>query len=264
MSSDIHPTVIISNSAKIGNNVKIAPYTIIEGEVNIGDNTIIGSHAIIKEYTTIGKNNTIHDGAIIGNLPQDINFDKKTISFLEIGNNNEIREFANLHRSSKENGKTIIKNNCYIMTMGHIAHDCEIEDNVIICSGALMAGYVKIERGTFISGNCVVHQFCSIGEYAMIGGLCAISRDILPYSLTGHGEKPIVYKINFVGMKRAGFTSEEIAEAENMCDIWYKWDKTKKEFLDIYLNDKSLGRISRHIVEFINKSKRGITPKKLI
>ncbi len=262
MSNNIHPTAIISNSAKIGENVTIAPYAIIEGEVSIGDNTTIGAHSIIKEYTTIGKNNIIHDGAILGNLPQDISFDKKTISFLEIGDNNEIREFANIHRASKENAKTIIKNNCYIMATGHIAHDCEVHDNVVICNGALVAGYVRVERGAFISGNCVVHQFCAIGEYAMIGGLCAVSRDILPYALTGHGEAAIVYKLNLVGMRRAGFTSEEISEAENMCNTWYNWNKTKQEFLDLYLNDDSLGKISKHIVEFIQNSKRGITPKK--
>ena len=262
MSNNIHTTAIISDNAKIGKNVEIGPYAIIEGEVSIGDNTRVGSHSVIKEYTTIGKNNIIHSSAVIGDLPQDISFDRNTISFLEIGDNNEIREFANIHRSAKENGKTIIKNNCYIMATGHIAHDCEVDDNVIICNGALVAGHVKLERGVFISGNCVIHQFCSIGEYAMIGGSCAVSRDILPYALTGHGEAAIVYKLNLVGMRRAGFTHEEITEAENMCNTWYTWNKTKQEFLDLYLNDNSLGKISKHIVEFIKNSKRGITPKK--
>ena len=262
MSNNIHSTAIISKSAKIADNVQIGPYAIIEGEVSIGENTTIGAHSVIKEYTTIGKNNIIHDGAILGNLPQDISFDKKTISFLEIGDNNEIREFANIHRASKENAKTIIKNNCYIMATGHVGHDCEVHDNVVICNGALVAGYVRVERGAFISGNVVIHQFCAIGEYAMLGGGCAVNRDILPYALTGHCEPAVVYKLNLVGMRRAGFTSEEISEAENMCNTWYNWNKTKQEFLDLYLNDDSLGKISKHIVEFIQNSKRGITPKK--
>ena len=114
MSNNIHPTAIISDSAKIADTAKIGPYAIIEGEVSIGENTTIGAHSVIKEYTTIGKNNIIHDHAVIGNLPQDIHFDRKTVSFLEIGDGNEIREFANLHRASKENAKTIIKNNLKI------------------------------------------------------------------------------------------------------------------------------------------------------
>ena len=124
MEKEIHETAIISKSAKISEGVKIGPYAVIEGDVNIGENTIIGAHTVIKEYTTIGKNNIIHPHAVLGDLPQDISFDRKKITFLEIGDNNEIREFANLHRASKDNGKTIIKNNCYILATGHVSHDC--------------------------------------------------------------------------------------------------------------------------------------------
>ncbi|WP_288520982.1 acyl-ACP--UDP-N-acetylglucosamine O-acyltransferase [uncultured Brachyspira sp.] len=264
MEKEIHETAIISKSAKISEGVKIGPYAVIEGDVNIGENTIIGAHTIIKEYTTIGKNNIIHPHAVLGDLPQDISFDRKKITFLEIGDNNEIREFSNLHRSSKENGKTIIKNNCYIMATGHVAHDCEINDNVIICNGSLVAGHVRVEKGAFISGNCVVHQFCAIGEYAMISGMAGVGRDILPYALTSHAGEAIVYKLNLVGMRRAGFTSVEISQAEEFYDIWYGWNKTKQEFLDRYLNDNSLNKIAKNIVEFISKSKRGITPKKTV
>ena len=264
MPNNIHSTAIISESAKIADSAQIGPYAIIEGEVNIGENTVIGAHSVIKEYTTIGKNNIVHDHAVIGNLPQDIHFDRKTVTFLEIGDGNEIREFANLHRASKENAKTIIGNNCYIMATGHVAHDCEIQDNVIICNGALVAGHVRVEKGAFISGNCVIHQFCAIGQYAMISGMSAVGRDILPFALTAHAGEAIIYKLNLVGMRRAGFTSEQISQAEEAYDLWYGWNKTKQEFLDTYLNDSSLNDIARSIVEFISKAKRGITPKKTV
>ena len=261
MDDNIHKTAIISVSAKIDSSAKIGPYAIVEGEVNIGENTIIGAHSIIKEYTKIGKNNIIHEHTVIGNLPQDIHFNRKMITFLEIGDNNEIREFANLHRASKENSKTVIGNNCYIMATGHIAHDCEIDDNVIICNGALLAGYVKVGKGAFISGNCVIHQFCSIGKYSMISGMSAVGRDILPFALTDAAGEAIIFKLNLVGMRRAGFTSEDISQAENTYDMWYNWNKTKQEFLDTYLNDNSLSPIAKDIVEFISKSRRGIMPK---
>ncbi len=169
--SNIHSTAIVASDSIIGENVSIGPYAIIEENVRIGDNTSIGAHAIIKAHSYIGENNTIHDNAMLGNLPQDISFDRSKVTHLVIGDNNEFREFCNIHRASVENGKTIIKNNCYFMACSHVAHDCVIEDNVIICNGALVAGHAKVGHNAFISGNVAVHQFCSIGAYAMIGGL---------------------------------------------------------------------------------------------
>lgn len=260
MNNLIHKTAIVSDKSSIGNNVKIDAYAIVEDDVVIGDNTTIGSHAVIKEYTTLGKNNIVHSHSVLGNLPQDIGFDRTKKSYLIIGDNNEFREFSNVHRSCKEEGKTVIGNNCYIMVTGHIAHDCEISDNVIICNGALIAGHVHVGRNVFISGNCVVHQFCSIGAYAMISGLSAVSRDILPYSLTSHGEA-VVYKINIVGLKRAGFSSDDLKEAEFAHDLYYNFSGLKVEFLERYLNDNSLSSIVKELVEFVSKSKRGITPR---
>lgn len=261
MHANIHPTAIVSKNANISDNVKIEAYAIIEDDVNIGENTVIGQHSIIKKYVSLGKNNIIHSHAVIGDLPQDLLFNRENVSFLEIGDDNEIREFSNINRSTKENGKTVIGNGCYIMATGHVAHDCSIADNVVICNGSLIAGHVKLEDNVFISGNCVIHQFCSIGAYAMISGMTAVGRDILPYSLTSHAGEAIIYKINLIGLKRAGFSSEEIKEAENAHDLWYSWNGTKQEFLDRYLNDNSLNKITRGLVEFISKSTRGITPK---
>ncbi len=260
MPSNIHSTAIVSSNAIIGENVAIGAYAIIEDDVRIGDNTSIGSHAIIKSHTYIGNNNTIHDHAMLGNLPQDISFDKNKITHLVIGDNNEFREFCNVHRASADNGKTIIKNNCYIMACGHVAHDCIIEDNVIICNGALVAGYVKVGKNAFISGNVTVHQFCTIGTFAMLGGLTRIPQDILPYSLV-MSTPATVYKLNIVGLRRAGFSSEDIAEANHAHDIWYNWNLTKSDFIARYKDDDSLSSITKEVVNFIIESKRGITPR---
>lgn len=260
MLSTIHPTSLVSKDAIIGDNVNIGAYAIIEEDVQIGEGTKIGSHAIIKAHTYLGKNNIIHDHAMLGNVPQDINFDKNKVTYLIIGDGNEFREFCNVHRSAIDGGKTIIKNNCYIMACGHIGHDCVIENNVVVCNGALLAGYVQVGRNAFISGNTTVHQFCHIGAFAMLGGLTRVPQDILPYSLVAD-TTGTVYKLNIVGMKRGGLTSEQIAEAEHAHNMWYNWSSIKAEFVERYENDDTLSDIAKEIVQFIINSKRGITPR---
>ncbi len=159
MSSGIHKTAIVSDNASIGKNVSIGAYAIIEDDVVIGDNTSIGEYSIIKKYTTMGENNIIHHHTSIGNLPQDISFDRDKITFLKIGNNNEFREFSSIHRASKENESTNIANNCYVMATGHIAHDCQVLDNVIVCNSALWLDMdILVEMLLFR----VIHQYINL------------------------------------------------------------------------------------------------------
>lgn len=259
--SKIDSLAIVSTTASIGQNVEINPYAIIEDDVVIGDNTIIGSHAVIKKYTTLGKNNVVHSHAVLGDIPQDLAFDRNSKTYLTIGDNNIFREFSNVHRASKENSHTRIANNCYMMASSHAGHDCEISDNVIICNGSLLAGHCKVDRNVFISGNCVIHQFSHIGAYVMVSGMAAVPGDILPYTLTTAVGKAASLKINIVGLRRAGFTSEDIKEAELAHAMWYEWSSTRVAFLERYLNDDSLSKITREVVLFISKSTRGIINK---
>lgn len=260
MQANIDRTAIVSVDAELGENVSIGAYAIVEADVRIGDNTTIGSHSIIKEHTYIGRGNIIHSHVMLGNLPQDIAFDRDSITYLEIGDNNEFREFANVHRASLDNSKTIIGNNCYMMANSHVAHDCIVDNNVIMCNGALLGGHVKVGRNAFISGNAVVHQFCAIGAYAMLGGLTGVTQDVLPYSLVMDVPSTL-YKLNLVGLRRGGFTSEDITEVEKAHNMWYNWNSTKAEFISRYQNDNSLSNISREVVDFVVGSKRGIVLK---
>ena len=259
--SKIDSRAIISASASIGENVEIAPYAIIEDDVVIGDGTVIGSHAIIKKYTTLGKNNTVHSHVVLGDTPQDLAFDKTFETYLTIGDNNTFREFSNVHRASKEKSHTKIGNSCYMMASAHVGHDCEISDNVIICNGSLLAGHCKVDRNVFISGNCVVHQFSHIGAYVMVSGMAGVPGDILPYTLTTATGKAQSLKINIVGLRRAGFSSEDLREAELAHAMWYDWPSTRVAFLEKYLNDDSLSKITREIIDFVSKSTRGIISK---
>ncbi len=258
---NIHKTAIVSDKAIIGKNVSIGAFAIVEDDVVIGHDCVIGEYSILKKYTKIGDNNIIHHHVSLGNLPQDIAFDRNKKTFLNIGNNNEFREFANIHRSSIENEATEIANNCYVMATGHIGHDCKVEDNVVVCNSALLAGHVHAGRNSFISGNVSIHQFCHIGAFAMIGGGSAVNQDVLPYSMTPPATKAVLMRLNILGLKRANFSSEDIKDAEAIHDIWYNWNATKQEFLDKYLNDYSISPVYREVVEFISKSTRGIISK---
>ncbi len=260
MAQNIHPTAIVSDDAELGNNVSVGAYAIIEGDVRIGDNTSVGSHAIIKEHTYIGCNNTIHSHVMLGNLPQDIGFDRDKVTYLEIGDNNEFREFVNVHRASLDNGKTVIKNNCYMMACSHVAHDCIVSNNVVMANGALLGGHVKLNRNVFVSGNSVVHQFCSVGAYCMLGGLTGVTQDILPFSLVMDVPSTL-YKLNLVGLRRGGFSSEDITEVEKAHNMWYNWNSTKAEFISRYKDDDTLSAIVKEVVDFVVLSKRGIVLK---
>lgn len=261
MSLEIHKSAMVSDKAKIADGVKIGAYAIIEDNVTLGEGTTVGEFSIIKENTTIGKNNIIHSHVVIGDLPQDIGFDRSKKTFVSIGDNNEFREFVNIHRASATDGTTIIGNNCYFMATAHVAHDCKIADNVILCNGALVAGYVEIGTKAFVSGNVVIHQNCLVGSYVMLGGGSSVIQDVLPYTLTAPSEHAEAYKINIVGLRRAGFSSDDIKQAELAHDMWYDWNSTKQEFLDKYLNNNDISKVVKNVVEFIEKSKRGIVKR---
>ena len=153
----IHPTAIVSPEAEIDPSSDIGAYVIIEGAVKIGADNKIFPHVYVGPYTTIGDSNEIHTGAVLGDTPQDLAFDSSTESYLKIGNNNIIREFASIHRGTGEGTETVIGNNCFIMGYSHIGHNCRLEDEVKLANMAALSGYVCVGKGTFISGYSLIH-----------------------------------------------------------------------------------------------------------
>ena len=179
----IHKTAIIDPKAKINSDVKIGPYCVIGPNVEIGKNSIIQSHVSILGYTKIGENNNIYPFASIGNDPQDLKF-KGEQTKLEIGNNNKIREYVTINKGTDGGGGlTKIGNNCLFMVSSHIAHDCLVEDNVILANNVPLGGHAHIEQNVIIGGNSAVQQFTRIGKFAMIGGMCGVVRDVIPYGI---------------------------------------------------------------------------------
>ena len=205
----IHHTAIIDPKAKISSSVSIGAFTVIGPNVEIGENTIIQPHVSIIGNTKVGKNNKIYPFASIGNDPQDLKFDGE-VTKLEIGDNNKIREYVTVNPGTKGGGGlTKIGNNCLFMVSSHIAHDCLVEDNVILANNVPLGGHAHIEENVIIGGNSAVQQFTRVGKSSMIGGMCGVVRDIIPYAMV-HGNRSILQGLNLIGLRRKNIPNKEI------------------------------------------------------
>lgn len=205
----IHKTAIIDSNAKISKNVTIGPYSVIGPNVEIGEGTIVQSHVNITGNTSIGKNNQIYPFASIGNDPQDLKF-KGEKTLLEIGDNNKIREYVTINPGTEGGGsKTKIGNNCLFMVSSHIAHDCVVGDNVILANNVPLGGHAHVDENAIIGGNSAVQQFTRVGKFAMIGGMCGVVRDVIPYGIA-HGNRSILQGLNLIGLRRKNISNKEI------------------------------------------------------
>lgn len=207
----IHPTAIIDSGAELDSGVSVAPYAVIEKGVEIGSDTEVGSHSLITGSTTIGKGNKIGPFTALGTSPQDIKY-KGEDTRLFIGDNNTIREYSSIHRGTAGgHGVTTIGNNNFFMTYSHVAHDCTIGNNIIMVNSVSLGGHVTVGDRVTISGLSAIHPFCTIGEFAYVGAMTGATLDIPPYVIvTGLRGDMVVRSINRIGLKRAGYSDEEI------------------------------------------------------
>jgi len=254
--TDIHPTAIVDKGARIGENVCIGPYAIIEDNVHIGNNSSVASHVLIASGTRIGEGCKIHNGAVLGTNPQDLKFEDEE-TFLQIGNNTTIREFATLNRGTSHSIYTRVGDNCLIMAYAHVAHDCQIGNNVIMANSVNLAGHVIIEDFVGIGGVTPVHQFVRIGTQSFIGGGYRVPKDVPPYMLA-MGEPLRFAGLNKTGLVRRGFSTETLSALRDAYKILYRQNNTKDEAVKI-MSEKYPGIPEvMHLVEFLNKSDRGI------
>ena len=201
----IHPTAIISENAKLGENVSIGPWTIVGAGVEIGDGSQIGSHVVIKGPTKLGKNTKIFQFASIGEDPQDLKFHGEH-TVLEMGDNNIVREFVTINRGTQVGGAiTKIGNNNLFMAYVHIAHDCLIGNNNIFANNASLSGHVIIEDYVNLAGFTAVHQFTRLGAHSFVAGGSMVVKDVLPYLLVS-GDPAEPYGLNIIGLQRRGYS----------------------------------------------------------
>ena len=236
METHIHPTAVVAPGAELGVGVEIGPHSVVGPRVRIGDRTRIGPQVVIDGVTIIGTDNNIVGQSSLGTPPQDLTYRGESTR-LEIGDKNDIREFVTVNRGTiKGGGVTRIGNGCMLMACCHVAHDCEIEDGVILANGSLLAGHVRVCRGASISGTCVAHHFVTIGEYAYVGGMSRMSQDVPPYMLL-EGHPGRVRKVNVVGLERAKFPEEHIEALRNAHRLIYRSGDPRSTSLDLLKAD---------------------------
>ena len=250
----IHKTAIIDSNAKISENVTIGPYTVIGPNVEIREGTVIQSHVNITGNTKIGTNNKIYPFASIGNDPQDLKF-KGEKTLLEIGDNNKIREYVTINPGTEGGGgKTKVGNNCLFMVSSHIAHDCVVGDNVILANNVPLGGHAHVDDNAIIGGNSAVQQFTRVGKFAMIGGMCGVVRDVIPYGIE-HGNRSILQGLNLIGLRRKNIPNKEILSLSEAYKIIFK-NENLTENLSHLSNDLRKNELVSEVVNFIEKDKK--------
>lgn len=255
-SASIAPTARIDPAASIAPGARIGEFCVVESDVAIGRDCVLEPYVYVKRWTTLGEGNAISAGTVLGTDPLDKNFTGKR-SYLRIGNGNTIREHYTISRGTEPESVTEIGDGNYIMTSGHIAHNCKIGSNTVICSCALVAGYVEIEDHAFVSGGVVIHQFSKIGKLAMIGGNTRVNRDVPPFFLyTGFNVEP--NGLNLVGLKRAGLDAAAIAALKKAYRLLYRSGLKLEEALRRIESEISTPE-TLHLVSFIRRSERGIS-----
>jgi len=216
----IHPTAIIHPDATIGSNVSIGAFTIIDADVTLGDDCTIDPHVWISGNTTLGNKNFVGFGSHIGGNPQDSSFDKSIKSGVIIGMSNTIREHVTIHRSTSENGFTVIGDDNMLMVNCHLAHDVQVGDSNILANNLLVAGHVQIGSFCFLGGGAGFHQFLKIGDYSFCQGNASLSKDIPPYCMV-HSQNQLV-GLNVIGLRRAGFNGEQRKEIKSAYSLLFK------------------------------------------
>lgn len=258
----IHPTAVISEKAELAPSVQVGAYTVIGENVKIGSQTTVGSHVVIEGLTEIGANNRIFPGAIIGLEPQDLKY-RGAKSWVKIGDHNLIREYVTINRATGEGEVTRVGNHTLLMACVHVAHNCVIGDEVVIANNVALAGHVEIEERATIGGVLGIHQFVHIGKLAMVGGMSRIDRDVPPYILVA-GNPARVRSLNLIGLKRRGYSTDEINQLKKAFRILYRSSYRLEEAL-VQLECLSDSETLQHLYRFVQESRkvdrRGLIPK---
>ena len=208
----IHSTAVVATGSKLAQGVVVGPFAVIEEAVEIGAGTLIGPHAVIHRFARIGRNNRIHAHAVIADEPQDLSFCGEE-TWVEIGDDNVLREGVTIHRSTDAALPTRIGSGCYLMAYAHAGHECQLGDGVILTNNVMLAGHVEVGDRAIVAGGAAIHQFCRVGSLTMVSGLAGVVKDVLPYSIV-MGLPARHYRLNTVGLRRAGIIGERYRTLE--------------------------------------------------
>jgi UDP-N-acetylglucosamine acyltransferase len=248
----------VDPGAELADGVSVGAYAIIGPDIRVGAGTSIGSHTIVEGWTEIGADCRMGSHVVIGAPPQDVKY-KGEPTRVVIGDRTLVREFATIHRASTGgSGVTAVGPDCFIMAYAHVAHDCQLGEQVIMANQASLAGHVEIGQGAVIGGMTGVHQFVRIGEYAFVGGCSAVVQDVPPYvKVVGNRAKP--FDLNVVGLRRHGFSLEEIHALKHAYRIVFASDLNTSQALEKLEQELSGSPAVQHFIDFIKRSQRGIS-----
>ncbi len=254
----IHETAVIHEGAEVHETVEIGPFCIVGPHVKIGARTRVGPHAVIEGKTRIGEDNQIFQFASVGAIPQHLKYAGEPTE-LEIGDGNIFRESVTIHLGTvQDQGITRIGNRNTFMAYCHVAHDCVINDGVIMANGATLGGHVHVEDHAILGGLVGVHQFVRIGRHAMIGGLTGASLDIPPYTSCA-GFRAKLYGLNTVGLKRHGFSKDTIGRLKKAYRILFQSGEVLKKAVEQVRSEVDPDPHVEHLIEFLEESKRGFS-----
>mgnify|MGYP000898937327 FL=1 len=246
----------VSKDAQIGQNVRIDPFAVIHEDVIIGNGTRIHSNVALYPGTRIGEDCEVFPGAVLGVVPQDLKFDNEYTT-VEIGNNTKIRECVTIHRGTSDKMKTAVGDNCLLMTYVHISHDCQIGNNVILASYTGLSGHVIIDDFAILEGKVAAQQFAHIGKHAFIGGASLIRKDVPPYIKAAR--EPLTFAgVNSVGLRRRGYTDEQVREIEDIYRTIYVQNSNLSKGVDAVLQSMDKTPLRDEIIGFIQASDKGV------
>jgi len=258
MSVEIHPTAIVDPKAVIGDGCKIGPYAVVGPNVVMGENNILMAHSMISGWTTIGNGNVFYPFSHIGGEPQDLKFHGEE-TYIVIGDNNVFRESVTVNRGTVSGGGTTrLGSRNMLMACSHVAHDCEIEDDIIIANMAGLGGHCKVEKGAKIMGLTGINTFTTVGRYAFVCGMSRIAWDVPPFMFV-EGYPSRVRKLNRIGIQRAGFSQERIDALEEAFQLlWRSKQYTKPEAMRILEQRPNLTEDVKYLIEFLRRMDLGV------
>lgn len=253
----IDKLAVVHPDAEIGENCVIGPFCTVAADTRIGANTRLRSHVVVEPHTTIGTDCDVFPYVTLGMQSQDLKHVPDTVCYTEIGDRNIIREFVSVHGGTEEGSSTTIGNDCALLAHSHVAHNCHVGNRVVMSHGATLAGHVIIGDHANIGGLAAIHQFCHVGKAAMIAGMARAIQDVLPFTIA-EGHPAHMRVINKVGMERAGYTSEQVAEVRKAFRILFlremRLEEAVKEVQEAFPDSESVALM----LEAVTSSQRGL------
>jgi UDP-N-acetylglucosamine acyltransferase len=259
MVSQIHPTAVVSRDAKLGRNVSIGPFCVVEAGAAIGDDCRLASYVSVREGASLGSANVLHERVTIGGDPQHM-LAKPPFGQTIVGNGNVFRECVTVHRALQSDHATVMGDGNYLMVNAHIAHDCVVGSHNIIANNTMLGGHVTLGHHAYVSAAVAVHQFCRIGDFAMVGGQSHVNKDVPPY-VTLDGLTSRVVGLNTIGLKRKGFTAEDLAQLKAAYRVIYRRGLRWSEVLAVLAEQFSTGPAAA-FGQFFAGGKRGFMPER--